>query len=312
MRWLVTGGTGFIGRYLVEELAGRGDSVVVYDVTPPKPGFLPEGFVFCQGDILDRSRLEEVIKTNEVSGIVHLAFLLLSETKTMPYKSVQVNCGGMLNVLEASVKSGVRRVIWASSVQVYGAEEVYGYGRWVDEGVLRRPESLYGSCKVFCEDLAEFYSKEFGLATVGLRFSTVYGHGRASGSNTYLSDAITRAASGLDATLPYADHVYNLLYVKDAARAIVVCMDKPQWPSRIYNICASELVTVQQIADALQAIVPEVKISTTPGKMGVRATPCTSPLRAERELGFVPGYPLVRALADYVSEVRRSRQVDRG
>lgn len=306
MRWLVTGGSGFIGRYLLRELAGKGAPVVVYDIRSSPEG-APDNVVWVQGDILDTDHLLSTMADHKISGIVHLAFMLLSETNAMPYKSVQVNCMGMANVLEAAVRSGIQRMIWASSVQVYGSESVYGAGKWVDESAPRKPESLYGSCKVLCEDLAGFYQSQYAVATVGLRFSTVYGHGRVSGSNTYLCDAITKAAQNSDALLPHADHVYNLLYVKDAARAVVACMEKPSWPGRVYNICSGELVTVQQIADSLQRAVPEVRITTTPGKMGVRATPYTSPALAERDLGFSLAYPVEKALVDYVSEIRAGK-----
>jgi len=246
------------------------------------------------------------VEKHGIDGIIHLAFILLSETNKSPYHSVRVNCNGTLNVFEVAAQKGIKKVIWTSSVQAYGSEQFYGEKVWVDEEKIKKPETLYGACKLFCENIANYYRENMKLNIVGLRFSTVYGYGRLSGSNTYLCDLIEKAAGGDDVVFPLGNHLNNLIYVKDAARAILKCMDMPSFISPIYNICADKVYTGAEIYAVVQELLPAVKVSYNPGKAANKATPYTSPARAEKELGFIHQYPLKTAIKDFI-EICKSK-----
>jgi nucleoside-diphosphate-sugar epimerase len=302
---LITGGAGFLARYLLREPAMKNRKVVVFDRHAPKVEAAPN-VVCVAGDIADYGQLEKAIKEHNVDGIVHLSSIMLSEAAASPHEAIRVNVQGTVNVFEAAIKLGLGRVIWASSVQVYGSKSFYYPETWVDETVFKQPVSLYGLCKSFCEDVASFY-KSHGLKATGLRFSTIYGYGRKTGSNTYLCDLIEQAARGKDVTIPYAEHNNNLIYVKDAARAVVHCLEAGgKELGETYNICSEQLYTNREIAATLQELLPNVSVRSESGKFGDRATPYTKHTAAERDFGFRIRYPLREALSDFIAEVQAS------
>jgi nucleoside-diphosphate-sugar epimerase len=305
MNWLITGGSGFVGSYLLHELASRPEQLVVFDKQVRPAANDLKNVIWEQGDVTNKEELLRIVEKYNIEGIIHLAFILLSETNKSPYTSIKVNCDGTLNVFEISAIKGVKKVIWASSVQVYGSEKFYGEKVWVDENANKDPETLYGKCKLFCEGIAQYYRENAQLNAVGLRFSTVYGHGRVSGSNTYLCDLIEKAAGGENVVFPLGDHLNNLLYVKDAAGAILKCMDIPHFSSEIYNICSECICTGANIAEVVQELLPEVKVTYQPGKAANKATPYTNRTLAEKELGFIPQYPLKTAIKDFIERCDR-------
>ena len=314
MRYLLIGANGLIGRSLLRALAADStvadDSVTVLDITPRPSHLLPPEtarFSWLQGDVLDFANLERVVVERKTTGIVLLAGLLLSETAADPLHAVKINTSGLLHCLELAKLHALQQVVWCSSVQVYGSAPYYGgEGVWVDENSPKRPESLYGNCKDFCESLAAFYHKTKGVNSVGLRFSTVIGHGRTSGSNTYFCDTIENAARGQSSVLPYGDHLNNFVYVTDAARAILTCMQAKTFPSLIYNICAEKLYTNREVAGIISGIVPEVSIPCTPGDTEAKATPFSKPDKFIREMNFTYQYPLPVALQDYINIVQHT------
>ncbi|HYE83465.1 MAG TPA: NAD(P)-dependent oxidoreductase [Clostridia bacterium] len=300
MNWLVTGGSGFVGSYLLNELKSRPEQFVVFDKKARPADSDMKNIIWEQGDVTDREELQRIVGKYNIDGIIHLAFILLSETNKSPYTSIRVNCDGTVNVFDVAARNGIKKVIWASSVQAYGTEQFYGEKVWVDEKAPKSPETIYGACKLFCESIAQFYRENMQLNAVGLRFSTVFGYGRVSGSNTYLCDLIEKAAGGEDVVFPLGDHLNNLLYVKDAAGVILKCMDIPHFKSGIYNICSERIYTGSEIYALVQELLPEVKVSYEPGKAVNKATPYTSHALAERELDFTPQYPLRAAIKDFI------------
>lgn len=127
MAFLVTGGTGFIGSHLVRRLVEMGCEVVIYDVSP-KTAALGEvaGEVdVVRGDVLDVVSLMDTIKGHGVDRIVHLAYLLITESRENPTRALRVNCEGTNNAFEAARLMGMRRVVWASSAAVYGPGDYY-------------------------------------------------------------------------------------------------------------------------------------------------------------------------------------------
>ena len=311
MNWLITGGTGFLGKYLLKTLKKDNiGSIVIYDIKREEEWASNDKIIWVKGNILDKDNLEEVIKKYKINGIVHLAYVLLSESNKSPYMAIKINCDGTLNVLDLLVKYDIQKMIWSSSVQVYGSEACYGKQKWVDESYVKRPESLYGMCKAFCEDICNFYRTKFNLNIVGLRFSTIVGSGRVSGSNTYLCELIKNAAIKFNKSqhliMPYAEHLNNLIYVKDAAEAIKRCMKLDYYRNPIYNICSDVVYTNKDIANIIKNIFPDKKIDITSGTFGVRATPYTSPVLAKEQLGFLPLYTLKNLIEDFILERKKS------
>ena len=307
MKWLITGGSGLIGRTIIQQI-NSSDEAIVFDIKDKPPQF--DNFGQCKwviGDINDKEGLEKIVDDNQIQGIVHLVSILRGECAKQPYLGVKTNVGSFSSILDIAVSRKISKVIFASSVQVYGAESYYGEAKWIDETTERKPQTLYGITKCHCEDLAAYYKENHDVNVVGLRFSTVYGYGRTGGANVYLTDAITQAAKKQNITLPYKDMCQNLIYVKDAANAVVRCMNGDKYTRAVYNICDGKIITNMDVAAVLGKISPGIKISLEGGEFHLKAaTPYTSPAAAEKELGFTLKYPLSAAIRDYIQEAASS------
>lgn len=184
MSTLVTGGTGFIGGYVVRELAARGEDVVCFDLVP-SVGYLEalleqqvlSRVSVVRGDVTDFREMSRTIKERGVDRIVHLAAMIRSSAEDRIAAGVMCNAIGTMNVLEAACLHDVRKVAWSSSIGVYGHRSVNTEGLITNDSV-HDPQSAYGASKSMSERLAILYNKRYGLDVTGVRFSTVYGFGK--------------------------------------------------------------------------------------------------------------------------------------
>src|ERR1700687_3098182 len=164
---LVTGGRGFIGR-AVAQLLQRAGYVVSLDASLPTSSSAKGREVEC--DLTDASRLQRVFEMEQIGGIIHLAAILPTAAAREPAQATQVNIKGSLHLLEMARRFGVRRVVFGSSLSVYGtcpADEV------VSETNRAAPEDLYAAGKLYVEQLGEAYRRSYGLELVGLRIGRV-------------------------------------------------------------------------------------------------------------------------------------------
>jgi UDP-glucose 4-epimerase len=189
MRALVTGGAGFIGSNLVDGLIARGDEVVVLDDlssgrTKNLAGALAAGATLQEGDVADPATVDALFAEARPEQVFHLAAQIdVRRSVADPVFDLGVNVGGTINLLEAAVRSGTERFIFASTGgAIYGE----GSGRELPlpEEAERRPDAPYGLSKLAAEGYLDLYSRLHGLATVSLRLGNVYGprqdpHGEA-------------------------------------------------------------------------------------------------------------------------------------
>jgi UDP-N-acetylglucosamine/UDP-N-acetyl-alpha-D-glucosaminouronate 4-epimerase len=172
MRLLVTGGAGFIGSNLVEALAASGHEVRVFDngSTGSVDNLASISSAPILGDVRDRDAVLKAV--SEVEVIYHLAALpSVARSVGDPITTHQVNVDGTLNVLEAARRTGVRRVVYASSSSVYGDTPRLPK----DEGMPLSPQSPYAASKAAAEAYCRSFSHVYGLETVSLRFFNVFG-----------------------------------------------------------------------------------------------------------------------------------------
>jgi len=213
-----------------------------------------------KGDILNVETLFFAIKNYNIDRIIHLAFYIdiLGQEEHL-LRPLKINCIGFNNVLEVARIMGVKRVVWASSVAVYGSPEYY-QTQPVDEDAPTNPTTFYGACKVLDEYLGVHYAKKFGVDTIGLRPTVLYGPGRwYRGLSTFTYDLFVNPALGRSAKVDYGDQTVDWIYIKDVAKAFILAYYVKETKHKIFNI-SGQVATVKEAAECVRKILPNADI----------------------------------------------------
>jgi UDP-glucose 4-epimerase len=275
VRVLITGGSGFLGLHLGRRLADRGHGVTLFDLAPPDSAGsssvgIPADLV--EGDIADYDLVRSVIDQRKVEAVIHLAALLTDPCARDPVLGTQVNCLGAAAVFRASAETGVRKVVYGSSVAVFRPSNVPPD----DADPPVNPPSIYGATKLFAENLAQVIAKAHPQTMLtGLRFGWVYGPGRTRGWNI-LQEVVESFALERE-TVHYPDYQSknDWTYVEDAARAVEACLDAGRLSMPIYNIPGDYRGIWEAVAH-LQRRFPRVKAQPFPAELPPSAWNFTS------------------------------------
>lgn len=308
MNYLITGGTGFIGSYVAKDLLASGNSVICYDYAPNYEAVQKsltqdqlDRLKIIHGDITaDKSQLIRVCEDNGIEKIIHFAGLLAAESEVDPLLATKINCVGILNVFEAARTVGLRRVVWASSVSVYGPPDKYSY-EYLPNDAPHYPSTVYGMCKVFSEYMGRHYFNKCNLDNVGLRYNTVYGIGRLRGSGVFTTELIEKPALGKEAKVPYGDDSLNWLYVEDAARATILAAEGPTTKSRAFVI-GGDPRPIAEVREYVMKLLPDSQIELLPGHYGIVAKYDIS--AAEQELNYKPQWNMERGVKENINKLR--------
>jgi threonine 3-dehydrogenase len=313
---LVTGGTGFIGAYLVDQLLERGEDVVVMARSPSthwdNAARKPE---FVRADISSWSEVMNVVKSQPFDCVFHMAAMLSLPSEANPWAAHQVNVTGTLNLLEAVRLVGSNKLVMASSVGTYGLDME---STTITDKTLQRPTTMYGSTKVYAELLGRFYRKKFNTDFRSLRIPSLVGPGiRTRAIGQYNSWMIEHAAMDR----PYEcygprDRGVALIYYKDIAAAFAVLADAPMSSIKTinYNVAGvNKAVTPGDIEDSIRKRIPGAVITYNPDPvvMAYFAAMHFDTLddsAAREEWGWQPKFNTVDAMvADFIDEVRRHK-----
>jgi nucleoside-diphosphate-sugar epimerase len=252
---LVTGGSGFIGTWVLRELLHRDAQSVVVDVQPARErwqrilGDRSNDVVWADASLTDRGSLQSVIERHGIAHIIHLAALLTPACQQDPWLGCQVNVLGSAAVFDAARRSGrVRSISYASSYAVYGPET----GDVTDEP--NRPPSFYGAFKQAVDLIAEQYWRQFSIASVAVRPHVVYGPERDQGLTAGPSLAARAAVHGETYTIGYTGRVgYD--YVEDVATAFVRAVFECPTGATIVDL-PGEQATTEEFVRAIESVVP--------------------------------------------------------
>ena len=299
MNYLVTGGTGFIGAYTIRDLLLRNDNVISFDASSDLT-ILADAIgsenltrvVQVSGDILDLSLLLRTIKTHKIDTIAHFASLQIPASDANPPMALKINCQGTLNLLEACRVCDIRRLVWASSIAVFGPPEMYG-NKPVENDAPHHPVSVYGACKSLNEYMAKHYSDNYGVDSIGFRFTAVYGIGRVRGKSSFTTKMIEMAARDEPYTVPYGDDIVDWEYVEDVSRLVVTACDfQKKTKSRVFNTQGE----VRPVIDGVNFLrkISGAKLAVEGGKFGIAWRYDTTSLK--NELGFEPNYSMEKGI----------------
>ena len=264
MSIMVTGGTGFIGNRIIRKLLDRGEEVVCFDLAPPRNNLEPyaDRINFYRGDISQIPHLLEAINTFEVHKIIHMAALLPPDTEDRPHFGMSVNIQGTNNVFEAARWSNIQRVVYASSIAVYGVQETFG-DRPINETDLSDPVNVYGMTKAANDFAAGRYRERYDMDIRGVRICTVFGHGRVTGMTGMIGGLMmSLPAIGKPVTMQFdPNEASPMIHAEDAAEIFVQVSLSNNLQHPIY-ISGGHLATIQDIANIVKEYVPEAQITT--------------------------------------------------
>jgi UDP-glucose 4-epimerase len=294
MRVLVTGGLGFVGTNLAIGLLEQpGWGVRVFDNRPSSVAQAPlasDRVEIVTGDIRDAAAIARTARGVDV--IVHLAAQTgVVESLDDPRTSVDINVTGLLNVLEAARAGGVRRVVAASSNAAVGRHEPP-----LSETSVPYTISPYGATKLAGEALATAYFEAYGLETVSLRFSNLYGPWSAH-KGSVVASFYRRIRSGAPIVV-HGDgqQTRDFLYTGDLTRALVATV-REALPSRVYQVASGQETSIRRLAELCAETAaagggPRVEVQYDEPRAGDVPRNFSDVRRIARELGFSPAVSL--------------------
>ncbi|MEJ7733322.1 MAG: UDP-glucose 4-epimerase GalE [Polyangiaceae bacterium] len=303
MRVLVTGGAGYIGSVVVEELLAAGaEKVVVLDdlskghraaVTPPA--------VLVQGDIADGAAVRHLCTEHAIDVAVHLAAVsLVGESVQAPARYYEINLVKGLAFLDALLAAGVRRLVFSSTAAVYGepAESP------ITEDFPTVPTNPYGDTKLAFERVLAWYGRAYQLRYASLRYFNAAGATTRNGEHhdpeTHLIPLVLRAARqgnqpvllfGDDYETPDGTCLRDYIHVSDLATAHVAAIAATrEYPQRVYNLgCGGNGYSVLDVVAAARRVTGrEIPVQRAPRRAGDPAVLVASSERIRRELSWAP------------------------
>ena len=322
---LVTGATGAVGPSVVKELAKGGFTVKVFSADPPTSGLFPDGVEFIQGDILDRSGLYKACAG--AGTVIHMAALLhiVNPAPSLIDEYRRVNVDGTKAVLAVAADSGVRRVVFFSTICVYGNSG----GEVLDERSECRPVTAYGATKLEAENLVlKAVAPGGGALAVSLRMGAIYGP-RIKGNYRKL---LTSLASHRFIPIGRGENRRTLIFEHDAARAALLAAVHPDAAGKVYNVSDGQFHTLRDIIGNMCAALgrkpPRFSLPPEPVRFATRCSGLTAGILGlkppisvdsvdkylediavdssliERELGFEPEFALRTGWQATVEEMR--------
>ena len=218
---LVTGGTGFIGSHLDRVLLERGVKKAVASGASGAPGLLADLRERVAIERVDVGLFADVLRAEDkhrLQTIFHIAAMLAPACDDHPEAGIRSNGFGTCHVLEAARLFGVRQVVFASSLSVFGG--AFSTASIVDDDARTRPDAIYSASKLFSENLDLCYRRPYGVDYRGLRLLNVNGPGaKTHGYLEYFSQAIEEGIAGRPYSIYVEPHVQiPILHVSDEAR----------------------------------------------------------------------------------------------
>jgi UDP-glucose 4-epimerase len=309
---IVTGGAGFIGSHIVDELITRGIETVVID-----------DFTTGSADNLRQHRDSKLLRvlTGEAAHIGHLlpdiedvdvvfheaAIASVPRSVTDPLLVHNVNVNASLEVMAFCVSRRIKRLVFASSAAVYGALNDVP----ASEDLVCAPASPYGASKLAVEVYLTAFYQTYGLETVGLRYFNVYGSRQKmndySGVITVFANKILQRAN----PVIYGDGLQtrDFVRVKDIVNANMLAMVSGSAAGQVFNVASGRTTNLLQLVDALREIIGGDNIEPIfePSRKGDVRSGAASISKIEKVLGYRPSVSLVDGLEDVVNQFGTAR-----
>lgn len=310
-RMLVTGGAGFIGSNLAEELIAQGASVCILDnlVTGFRENLeeIKGDLDFVEGDLNDPAALKKALEGVEV--VFHQAALpSVPRSVTNPQETHQACVNGTFALLNAAKDSGVRRLIYAASSSAYGDQPVLPKV----ETMSPQPLSPYAGAKLMGEYYCRIFAHVYGLETLCLRYFNVFGPRQNPGSQ--YSGVISRFIHALmtgETPVIYGDgeHSRDFTYIANVINANIKAAQTSQGIGEVMNVANGERVTLNQLLETIKKITgkPDVTADYQPSRKGDVKDSQADNTRAVEWLGYEKLVDLEEGLIKTIDWWKNSR-----
>src|SRR6185436_2437923 len=303
MRVLVTGGAGYIGSVVTEELVNDGHEVVVYDnLSKGHRGAVVDGALFVEGDLFEADKLRQTLNDNRTDAVIHMAaFSLVGESVEKPAKYYQNNVVAGLVLLDTMRDCGVSRIVFSSTAATYGEPEKQP----IVESDPTNPTNPYGETKLAFERAMHWHEAAYGVRYASLRYFNAAGATAHCGVDhdpeTHLIPITLQAAAGKrthvevygeDYATPDGTCIRDYIHVVDLARAHILALDLLEERSAIYNLgCGGDGYSVKDVIETARRVTgKEIPVRVGPRRPGDPAVLIASSDRIKRELGWGPKF----------------------
>ena len=311
MRVMVTGGAGYIGSVVTEELLRDGHDVVVYDNLQKghrQAVVAPAEFVHA--DLADYQTLLKTLLAHRSEAVIHMAAdSLVGESCESPNKYYRNNVVAGLLLLDALNQTGIDRIVFSSTAATYGEPEKQP----IEESDPNRPTNPYGESKLAFERALRWYDEAYGLRYASLRYFNAAGASEKCGEDhnpeSHLIPIALQVAAGTrdliqvygdDYPTPDGTCVRDYVHVIDLARAHILALGALDRGSRIYNLgCGANGYSVNEVLAAAREVTgKDIRATVGPRRAGDPSVLIASSEKIKRELGWKPQFQDLRVIIE--------------
>ena len=308
---MVTGGAGYIGSVVTEQLLNDGHDVVVYDnLRKGHRDAVVAPAQFIQAELSDSETLRGALTTHRVEAVIHMAAdALVGESCENPAKYYLNNVVNGVNLLEALRATGVKHLVFSSTAATYGEPE----RQPIEETDPNRPTNPYGESKLAFERALRWYDEAYGLRYAALRYFNAAGASEKCGEDhdpeSHLIPITLQAAAGRRESVnvfgddyPTADGtcVRDYIHVIDLARAHILALGVLDHGSRVYNLgCGGSGYSVNEVIQTAREVTgKEIRAKVVGRRAGDPAVLIASSDKIKRELGWSPQFQDLRVIIE--------------
>jgi UDP-glucose 4-epimerase len=308
VRVLVTGGAGYIGSVTTETLLDRGHDVVVFDnLGRGHRAAVDPRAAFIEGDLRDLDATVAAVAESQPDAVMHFAaYALVPESMNEPEAYFRNNIVGGINLAEAMLRSGVKKMVFSSTCATYGEPLEMP----ITEQTIQRPTNPYGESKLAFEKVLSWYHSIHGMTTVALRYFNACGatarFGEDHDPETHLIPLILQVPVGKrDEVLVFGDDydtpdgtcIRDYIHIVDLARAHMLAIEADL--SGAFNLGTGTGNSVQEVIHAAREVTGhKIPAKVAPRRPGDPARLVASADRARKAFGWEPEYRDIRAIVE--------------